>query len=123
MQLLRRAAAATVAASLVLALTASSVAAERPDRGCSDDFELWSVLDFRAYMNSTEFLDSLPEEGVALAGDILAAINSPAWLDGAAKIDANDDGFLCLKQKGINAGHLWGWIWNAVDNTKNPQSS
>ena len=106
-------------AATTLLLSAGSVGANKPTRGCSDDFELWAVLDFRVLMNSSEFYASLPPEGQALAPDILAAINSDGWLDAVSHYDANGDGQLCLKQKTITSGHLWGWSWNAVDNTKN----
>jgi hypothetical protein len=116
---LRRIGLSVAMASLLLAGTAGAVMADKPTRGCSDDFELLSILDFRAYMNSVEFYESLPPLGQALAADILASVNTDAWLAGAGGIDANGDGQLCLKQKTITAGHLWGWLWNAVDNTKN----
>lgn len=119
MKILPRIGAAATAAALALALTAGGVAADKPVRGCSDDFDLWTVTNFRAYMNSAEFYASLPPEGQALAPTILAIINSDAWLAGSASIDANGDGQLCLKQKTITSGHYWGWQWNAVDNTKN----
>lgn len=115
----RRIGLASAGALLALAVTAGGVAADKPARGCSDDFDLWSIVGFRVYMNSAEFYASLPAEGQALAPDILAIINSEAWLAGASGLDANGDGNLCLKQKTITAGHLWGWLWNAVDNTKN----
>ena len=116
---LRRTGSALAMGVLLLAGTAGAVMAEKPVRGCSDDFELMSVLEFRALMNSPEFLAALPPEGQALAPDILAVINTDDWLAGAAAYDANADGLLCLKQKTITSGHLWGWSWNAVDNTKN----
>jgi hypothetical protein len=109
----------SLAMCLLLAGTAGSVMADKPTRGCSDDFELMSLLDFRALMNSAEFYESLPPEGQALAPDILAFINTDNWLAAGAAYDANADGQLCLKQKTFTAGHLWGWSWNAVDNTKN----
>ena len=115
----RRLSLAAATAVMALAVSAGSVTANKPTRGCSDDFELWSVAAFRAYMNSTEFIGSLPAEGQALAPDILAVINSDGWLEAVAHYDANGDGNLCLKQKTITSGHLWGWSWNAVDNTKN----
>ncbi len=115
----RRLSLAMATATLALAISAGGVAADKPTRGCSDDFDLWSITGFQAYMNSAEFFASLPPEGQALAPDILAIINSPGWLDVSAQIDANADGQLCLKQKTITSGHLWGWLWNAVDNTKN----
>ena len=106
-------------ASSLLAGTAAGVLAAKPIRGCSDDFQLLSILDFRTLMNSTQFYESLPPEGQALAPDILPVINTEDWLAGASAYDANADGVLCLKQKTITPGHLWGWSWNAVDNTKN----
>ena len=103
----------------LLAGTAGAVMADKPTRGCSDDFQLMSILDFRALLNSAGFYASLPAEGQALAPALLESINSDAWLAGGARFDKNGDGQLCLKQDPINSGHLWGWIWNAVDNTKN----
>ena len=119
MNVMRRLGLAAATAALAMTMTAGWVAADKPTRGCSDDFGLWSILDFRAYMNSDGFYASLPPEGKALAPDNLAIINSDGWLAGADGLDANDDGRLCLKQKTITSGHLWGWLWNAVDNTKN----
>ena len=110
---------AIATASLALAVSAGGVAADKPVRGCSDDFELWSILDFRAYLNSAEFYASLPPEGQALAEALLESVNSDAWLAGGAAYDKNGDGKLCLKQNTLTPGHLWGWSWNAVDNTKN----
>jgi hypothetical protein len=120
MAILRRVALASAAAALALAVSVGSVAAEKPTRGCSDNFALTTILGFRDYMNSAEFYASLPAAGQALAPDILAIVNSDAWLAGIGVIDANGDGKLCLKQKTITSGHLWGWLWNGVDNTKNP---
>lgn len=119
MPVLRRLGLAIATALLVGAASAGGVAADKPTRGCSDDFDLWSALDFRAYMNSAEFYASLPPEGQALAPAILEVVNSDGWLAAVAHYDGNGDGNLCLKQKTITAGHLWGWSWNAVDNTKN----
>jgi hypothetical protein len=39
----------------LLAGTAGGVMADKPVRGCSDDFQLLSLLDFRALLNSAEF--------------------------------------------------------------------
>lgn len=103
----------------LLAGTAGGVMADKPVRGCSDDFQLLSLLDFRALLNSPEFYASLPPEGQALAPAFLESINSDAWLAVGAQFDKNGDGQLCLKQDTITPGHLWGWVWNAVDNTKN----
>ncbi len=107
---------AALAISLAVAAPASAV---KPVRGCTDSFDLWSIVGFRAYMNSAEFYLSLPPEGQALAPDILASINSDTWLAATDGIDKNGDGYLCLKQGPVNSGHLFGWIFNAVDNTAN----
>ena len=106
-------------ATMTLLISAGSAAANKPVRACSDDFELMGILEFRALMNAPAFHATLPAAGQALAPDLLAVVNSNAWLEISAKIDANGDGQLCLKQKTLTSGHLWGWSWNAVDNTKN----
>lgn len=68
-------------------------------------------------MNDAAFVDSLSPEGRALAPDIQALINDPAWLVGSAAIDGNGDGALCIKPKPPTKGNLYGWAFNAVDNT------
>ena len=103
----------------LLAGSASAVLADKPTRGCSDDFQLMSLLDFRALLNSADYYASLPPEGQALAPALLESINSDAWLSAGTQFDKNGDGQLCLKQDTITRGHLWGWVWNAIDNTKN----
>jgi hypothetical protein len=108
-----------LSAGILLVVSAGGVSAAKPTRGCPDGFQRWDILDFRDYSNSAEFLATLPPEGLALAPDILAEINSQAWLDGLDGLDKNDDGAMCAKRGPINAGHLYGWIWNVVDNTAN----
>jgi hypothetical protein len=119
MQVLRRIGVAGTTAALLVALTAGSVAATKPARGCPDGFQLGHILDFREFSNSAAFYDSLPPEGQVLAPEILAFINSDEWLNVSLSFDKNGDWMLCLKQGPINKGHLWGWIWNAIDNTAN----
>jgi hypothetical protein len=101
---------------LALALVAPT-AAVKPQRGCADGFLQTSISDFRDWMNSAEFYNSLPPEGQALAPDILAIINSPDWLLGINTFDKNGDDDICAKQGPINKGHFYGWIFNVVDNT------
>ena len=119
MRSMRTARLALVGACLAIVASTGGVAADKPSRGCADDFPLWTIEGFREYMNSAEYFASLPPEGQAIAPDILAIINSDAWLVGAEGLDKNGDGQLCIKQKTITRGHGYGWMWNAVDNTSN----
>lgn len=53
-----------LAAALVISLAlAAPASAGKPIRGCSDSFNLWDVLAFRAYLNSPGFYASLSSEG------------------------------------------------------------
>lgn len=115
----RRRIMALVAALAISLAVAAPASAGKPIRGCSDSFDLWDLLDFRAYLNSAAFYGSLGSEGQALTPDFLELINSDAWLAIGAAFDKNSDGHLCIKQGPPTKGHLYGWVFNAVDNTAN----
>lgn len=114
---MRRAIIALASAAVLLTALAGPASATKPIRGCSDDFAPWVISDFRAYMNSQLFYDSLSPAGQALAPDILAIVNSDPWVTASDAIDKNGDQVLCIKQKPPTPGNLHGWIFNAVDNT------
>lgn len=116
---MKRAMFALGGAVLLTLASVGGVAADKPIRGCPDDFQAWAIPDFRDYLNSEIFIGSLPQEGQDIAGDILAFINTDDWLAAGAFYDKNGDGTLCLKQKPANRGNLFGWMFNAVDNTSN----
>jgi hypothetical protein len=91
----------------LLAISAvSPVAAVKPDRGCGNEaFELMTYTEFRNLSISV----GVPEE-------LLGADHEAFWVN---SLDKNEDGLACIKDKPDTAGSLFGWIFNAVDNTAN----
>ena len=116
---MRRSITATLVALALVAVAAGTVHAGKPARGCADDFEVWNYLDFREYLKSDAFYDSLSPEGQALAVDILPGLDSEGWLAASQAYDKNGDVILCIKPSPPVKGNLYGWVFNAVDNTAN----
>jgi hypothetical protein len=119
MAAMRRSILATLLAFALIGISVGSVSAGKPLRGCADDFERMPYLDFRAYLLSDAFLDSLSPEGQALAVDFIPFIESEDWIAVSDGFDKNGDGILCIKQNPPTKGNLYGWVFNGVDNTSN----
>lgn len=116
---MRRPITAILMALALVAVAAGSVSAAKPARGCADDFDAWLYLDFREYLQSDAFYDSLPPEGQALAPEMVASLDTEGWLAASESYDKNGDMTLCIKPTPPVKGNLYGWIFNAVDNTAN----
>ena len=116
---MRRPITAILMALALVAVAAGSASAAKTGRGCADDFQAWNYLDFREYLKSDAFYDSLPPEGQALAADLLPQLDTEAWLAASEGFDKNGDMILCIKPHPPVKGNLYGWVLNAVDNTSN----
>lgn len=115
---MRRSILAILLAFALVGLSVGSVSAGKPLRGCADGFKFTPYLEFRIYLQG-DFLRTLSPEGLALAPDILAFIASDDWIAASEAYDKNGDGILCIKQNPPTKGNLYGWVFNAVDNTSN----
>jgi hypothetical protein len=87
-------------------LIAGPVAAARPIGGCGNPS--FSTMTFEAFREMSREL--------GVPGELL---DSPEYAAHFAKIDKNNDNLVCVKDLPDNAGTLFGWIFNVVDNTAN----
>lgn len=100
---MRRVLSRAAVALALLALSASPALAVKPVGGCPNpQFDQMTYPEFRQLSLDV----GVPEE---LLGPEHEAM--------FPQFDKNGDGTICVQDKPDNAGHLFGWIFNVIDNT------